>query len=320
MVVLRLQPQNDSSIGFDMEKIKIKTSKATKADSLFYASIVALPLLQFFIFYIIVNFNSFFLSFENINAETGKITFVGFDNYAQLFKDIRMLPEFLFSIKNSLIYFVIHTCIMIPVGLLFSYYIFKGHFLGKFFHVVLFLPSIICAMVTVIMYRYFVENFIPAVLNGLFGTNIINLFSNNKLVSVYIYNFFMGFGGSTLMYLGAMNSIPEDVFEAATLDGCSPMREFVSIILPQIFSTISVFLVVGVAAIFTNQMNLFTFFDKNLDPVNYSMGYYLYRNVLYGGETKYPYLAALGLCITVIIAPITIILRKLFAKVDPMGD
>ena len=287
---------------------------------IFYISIVALPLLQFCIFYIGVNFNSFFLSFKSIDAETGKVSFVWFDNFIRLFKDITMLPEFTYAIKNSLIYFVISLLVSIPTGLLFAYYIFKKRFLHNFFHVVLFLPSIICAMVTVIMYRYFVELFIPNIINSIFGTKIINLFTNNKLVAVYIYNLFMGFGVSVLMYLGAMNGISDDIFEAAKLDGCTPMREFVSIVLPQIFPTLSVFLVTSVAAIFVNQMNLFTFFDKDLAPINYSMGYYLYKNVLYGGETKYPYLAALGLCITAIIAPITLLLRKLFSKIDPMGN
>lgn len=299
---------------------KKKKSRIVKGDLIFYISIVAIPLLQFCIFYVGVNFNSFFLAFQNIDAVTGEVTFAGFDNFVRLFNDIGMLPEFEYAIKNSLIFYFASLVITMPTGLLFAYYIFKKRLLYNFFHVVLFLPSIICAMVTVIMYRYFVELFVPNVINSIFGTKIINLFTNNKLISVFIYNLLMGFGVGVLMYLGAMNSIPEDVFEAAKLDGCSPMREFISIVLPQIFPTLSVFLVTGVAGIFVNQMNLFTFFDKNLDPVNYTMGYYLYRNVLYGGETKYPYLSALGLCITAIIAPLTIMLRKLFNRLDPMNN
>ena len=293
--------------------------RVNKWDVLFYISIVALPLTQFAVFYIGVNFNSFFLSFKDIDAVTGKSTYVGFDNYARLFKDFVTLPEFKYAIKNSLAYFAFSVCITIPTGLIFAYYIFKKHLLGGFFQVILFLPSIICIMVTVIMYKYFVENFIPAVINKIFGTNLYNLFSNNRLICVFIYSFLMGFGGGVLLYLGAMNSISEDVLEAAKLDGCSPMREFISVIIPQIFSTISVFLVTSVAAIFTNQINLFAFFDKSVDPVDYSMGYYLYKNVLYGGETKYPYLAALGLVITAVIAPLTLALRRLFSKIDPMA-
>ena len=298
---------------------KRKSKKANIQDALFYASIVVLPLLQFCIFYIGVNFNSFFLSFKNIDALTGEVTYVGFENYVRLFNDLVTLPEFVYAIKNSLIYFVYQICIIIPTGLIFAYYIFKINFLSGFFRVILFLPSIICVMVTVIMYKYFVEYFIPEIINQIFGTNLYNLFSENRLISVFIYNLFMGFGGGVLLYVGAMNGISNEVLEAAKLDGCSPMREFISVILPQIFPTISVFLVTSVAGIFTNQLNLFAFFDKNLDPMDYSMGYYLYKNVLYGGETKYPYLAALGLSITVIIAPLTLLLRKFFNKVDPMA-
>ena len=299
---------------------KKRRSKIVKGDLIFYICIVALPLLQFCIFYIGVNFNSFFLSFQNIDASTGEVSFVAFDNYARLFRDFTILPEFQYAIKNSLIYFCIYLAVTIPLGLLFAYYIFKKNLLHNFFHVVLFLPSIICSMVLVIMFRYFVELFVPNVINSVFGTELYNLFTNHKLESVYTFNILMGFGVSVLMYLGAMNNISDDVLEAAKLDGCSPISEFIFIILPQIFPTLSVFLVTGVAGVFTNQMNLFTFFDKNLDPMNYSMGYYLYRSLLYGGETKYPYLAALGLIITAVIAPLTLLLRRFFNKINPMEN
>ncbi len=297
-----------------------KKRKKQVSDVVFYVTMLAWPVLQFCVFYIAVNINSVLLAFENIDAVTGKVDIVGFDNFKKLFYDIQHLPEFKYAIKNSLTFFLIALCISTPTGLIFSYYIFKSYFCGKFFQTILFLPSIICSMVTVIMYRYFVEFSVPEVINKVFGTHLSLLFTENKLKSVYVYNLTMGFGVSILLYLGAMNSISSDVLEAAKLDGVNHFQEFVHIIFPQIFSTFSVFFVSSVAAIFTNQMNLFTFFDKNVDPMDYSMGYYLYKNVLYGGETKYPYLAALGLVITAIIAPITILIRKLFFRIDPMRE
>ena len=125
---------------------------------------------------------------------------------------------------------------------------------------------------------------------------------------------------STLLYLGAMKKIPNEVLEAAHMDGASPLREFVSIVLPQIFSTISVFLISAISAIFTNQINLFSFFYYSADQQYYTVGYYLYRSVALSQESEYPYLACIGMVITSLIAPIAIILRKVFAKVDPMAD
>lgn len=308
-----------------MHKTRLKNiNKINKrADIIFYAIIVALPLLQFLIFYVYVNFNSFFLAFKNIDVSTGSSieTFVGFDNFRQLFSDIGgNEPMFGYAIKNSLVFFGLSLLISTPLGIIFSFYIFKKGLGHKFFQIILFIPSIICAMITVIMYRYFVDKSIPSLLNAIFGTNISLLFSENKLTCVFIYNFLMCYGTSVLTYVSAMNNISNDLFEAAKIDGANLFEEFFHIVLPQIFPTLSVFLIAGVSGVFVNQLNLFTFFDKNLDPMDYSVGYYIYKTLLYGGESKYPYLAALGLLITAIIAPLTFGLRKLFDKINPMGD
>lgn len=299
--------------------MNMNKKKSINADMVFYISMLAWPVLQLLVFYIIVNLNSFALAFEQIDGTTGAISFAGFSNFIKLFNDLVSLPEFVYSIKNSLVYYFISLLIHIPLGLVFAYYVYKKNILGGMFKVVLFLPAIIPIMVTSTMYAYFVDGFVPVFLNNVLGTNLKLLFTNNKLISVYVFNVFMGFGGAMLMYLGAMNNISCDVIEAAQIDGVNPFHEFFFIVMPQIFSTVSVFLITGVAGIFTNQMNLFTFFDKNLDPINYSMGYYLYKNLLYGGETGYPYLSSLGLVITVVVAPIVIGLRRLFNKIDPMN-
>ncbi|MGI6714433.1 MAG: carbohydrate ABC transporter permease [Bacilli bacterium] len=266
-----------------------------------------------------VNINSLTLSLKQYDAVTGQYSYAEplFSNYVQLFKS---LPVLKYAIFNSLIYFVISLAIGVPTGLIFAYFIFRKGAGHKFFHIILFLPSIICSMITVVMYRYFVELAVPTFLNKIFGTNIELLFSKNNLVCVFIYNLFMGFGVPVLTYLGAMNGISKDVFEAAEIDGAGPFRVFFSVVLPQIFSTLSVFIVTAFTGIFIAQLNLFTFFANSLQPYDWSVGYYLYKEVLFGGEGQYPFLATMGVVITLIIAPLTFLLRRFFARIDPMGD
>ena len=307
-----------------MELVKKKKTKMNRnkiTDMIFYICLIAFPLIQFSIFYIGVNGNSFLMAFQDYSGDTPK--FIGFDNFTRLFHDLKSLPVFKYAIRNSFIAYVVGLVFGMGSGLAFSYYIYKKMPMGNLFKVVLFAPSVISAMIIVILYSYFVNDYIPAVLQNIFGKNILGFLTNKetRFATVLIYNVIFGFGGSMLMYLSAMNNISTSIIEAAQMDGVGPFREFFQIILPQVFSTISVFLITGLAGIFTNQIALFSFFGLNNEPRYYTIGYYLYYKVkTLMSYSEYPYLSALGMVITTITLPIVLFFRWLFNRIDPMND
>lgn len=291
-----------------------------KKDLLFYILLLAWPITQFCVFYIGVNFNSILMAFQNYDMTTGKSTFVWFANFRELFYNLANDPLYITAIENSFKLWGVGLLVSMPIGLLFSYYIYKKHPLGAFFHVILFIPSIISSMVLALMYQYFTDLYLPNIINKIFDAQMQGMFTNLDTVfyAVILYGVWFGFGTSTLLYLGAMKGISESVVEAAKIDGANVWQEFFYVILPQIFSTISVFLVMGIAGIFVNQAALFEFFGPNVENRNYTVGYFLFVRA-YTSESMYNYLSAMGLTITVIVAPLCIGLRKLFQKIDPMN-
>ena len=291
-----------------------------KKDLLFYILLLAWPITQFCVFYIGVNFNSILMAFQNYDMTTGKSTFVWFANFRELFYNLANDPLYITAIENSFKLWGVGLLVSMPIGLLFSYYIYKKRPLGAFFHVILFIPSIISSMVLALMYQYFTDLYLPNIINKIFDAQMQGMFTNLDTVfyAVILYGVWFGFGTSTLLYLGAMKGISESVVEAAKIDGANVWQEFFYVILPQIFSTISVFLVMGIAGIFVNQAALFEFFGPNVENRNYTVGYFLFVRA-YTSESMYNYLSAMGLTITVIVAPICIGLRKLFQKIDPMN-
>ena len=291
-----------------------------KKDLLFYILLLAWPITQFCVFYIGVNFNSILMAFQNYDMTTGKSTFVWFANFRELFYNLANDPLYITAIKNSFKLWGVGLLVSMPIGLLFSYYIYKKRPLGAFFHVILFIPSIISSMVLALMYQYFTDLYLPNIINKIFDAQMQGMFTNLDTVfyAVILYGVWFGFGTSTLLYLGAMKGISESVVEAAKIDGANVWQEFFYVILPQIFSTISVFLVMGIAGIFVNQAALFEFFGPNVENRNYTVGYFLFVRA-YTSESMYNYLSAMGLTITVIVAPLCIGLRKLFQKIDPMN-
>ena len=160
----------------------------------------------------------------------------------------------------------------------------------------------------VIIFRYFAERAVPELVRIFFGKEIPGLLENSETIfgTLIFYNLFINFGGNVLLYTGAMAAIDESCVEAAKLDGAGYFREFFFITIPQIFPTIATFLVVGMAGIFVNEMNLYAFFGPDAETAVSTIGYMLFRDTLEGTVSNYPYLSAIGLFLTVVSLPLVI--------------
>ena len=204
----------------------------------------------------------------------------------------------------------------------FSYYIYKKRFGSTAFKILLYLPNILGGVVVVIMYKFFVEDAVP-VIGGLFGVEgMRGLLSNpiTKRTTIIFCTIFVGFGPRVLVYSSAMSGISESIIESAQLDGITPFKELVLIVLPSIWSTFVTFMVSTFIGIFTNQMGLFTFYGTNANASLYTFGYYLFRAAKVGTNVDYPYLSAMGLLLTVIAVPMTLFTRWSLKKFGPSKE
>lgn len=306
---------------------KTKGYIGLKNDRLFYCLILAFPVLQFVIFYLGVNFNSFLLAFKDITLDENLHYHTSYGLKA--FKDAVALvktPEILQIVKVSFLSYFLKTIISLPLGLLFSYYIAKKLVGAKFFRIILFLPSILSAIVTVSLFKYFVDNAIPAIVGDLTGkSEVLSLLSRENAVQyavIMFYNLWIGFGVSVLMYANAMSGISPEVTDAAKIDGATGVKEFWHITLPSVFSTVSVFLIAGVASIFTDQLNLYSFYGSDPSVPFKTFGYYLFfqTNKYVNDMSHYPVLSAFGLMMTVVAVPLTFLAKYLLEKFGPSED
>lgn len=295
-------------------------------DLIFCLLILLIPAIQFAIFYVGVNVNSFAMIFQKyeVDSLTGKGKYVLadslFSNVETLFNTLRFEKVLKYAVGNSFISFVAISLVGITFSLVFSLYIFKKFPGSNIFKVLLFAPSILSAVVTVTMYRSFVDIVIPEVID--LGGENLGLLSNpdTKFGTIIFYNIWIGFGTQILMYSGAMNGIDPSITEAAKLDGANPWIEFFYIILPLIFPTIQTFLVTAVAGIFVNQINLVAFEAMNA-PVKYNtIGYYLFKKAASPTRYEYPVWATMGAILTLIAAPLALLTRWALEKYGPSVD
>lgn len=308
-----------------MTSVKNGTGRGRlRKKKVFYWAVLAFPILQFIIFYVVVNINSFVLAFESYSVKDG-YTFAGFKNFADVLHNFGTMTEMQIALRNSCVLLVLSVLVGCTLSVVFSYYIYKKGFLQRFFKIILFLPFIISSITMVCIYRYFIENAIPAISEQFFGREIEGLLTNldTKLGTIMFYTIWTGFGIQTLIYSSAMSGISDSVIEAACLDGVNALQEFVHVIIPMIYPTIVVFVVSSVAGTFVHQMNVFNFYGINIDDYNViTVGYYIYRQISLPETTlaEYPYYAAFGLIMTFITIPATLGLKWGMTKFGPATD
>ncbi len=305
-----------------MEKtVNRKSSKKIGARKklAFYIAMMALPVIQFIIFWICVNANSIKLAFQTWDFDLNKYAFFGLKNFKQVITDVGEIPSLKASVKNSFVMYAFSLLLGTPLGLTFSFYLYKKKPMSGTFKTILYLPHILSALIIVVVYKYFVNRAIPGFYEAVTGNEMLGLLANQKTEfgMVVFFNIWTGFGTSTMMYLGAMNGISDSVVEAAELDGITPFKEMIHITIPLIWPTFVTIVVVGFAAMFTGQYNLFNFYGAGAPPKYNTFGYYMYVKTKEATHIQYPYLAAMGICLSLIAAPCTLLLRKGLEKLGP---
>lgn len=304
-----------------MEKTQSKLKKKITPKLIFYALMMALPIVQFLIFYIGVNTQSFLFAFQQYDEPNGVFYFDWnnlFGNFVSIWEELTGEQKNLWiALQNTLSVWFFTSLLGTVVAVFFSYYIFKHTRTGRVFRFILFLPSILPTMLISIVFRQFVNDVLPLAL----GIEPLLVRTNPNFGTILFYTVWIGFGTQILLYTSSMEQVPTSIIEAGKLDGASPMIELFCIVLPSVMPTIGTFLISGIAGAFINQASLFNFFGHGAAPKMRTIGYHLFALVTGNstegyGEVQYPYASALGLCCTLIAVPPTLLLRKFFARFE----
>ena len=305
---------------FKKRKRSGDAKKARIKETLFYLSIVVIPMIQFCLYYVYVNFDALFMSFQKWEAETNTFTWVGLENYVKVWTELTMKGSWF---NNSLIFSIVGyflSKIFMPLDIIFSYYCYKKMPGWSFFKGMLYLPSILSGMVLGLIVQYMFDNLIPEVALKYFDTTVDPLLLTGGWRAWWTQFWWSGLfscGGGILLYTTMMSRIPDTLTEYAYLEGCGPMREFLTITMPLIWGTFAVNMVGGVSGIFTDKGPWFTYFGTgSTSPTN--IGYYIYCLTLDSkGFGNYPYASACGMFFTLFAVPLTFAMRWLMDKIDP---
>lgn len=302
-----------------------------KKAKIFYALMLIFPIAQFGFFYIGVNFNSIVMAFQKYELVGGQLQLMGagFENIAEFFRWIGSGSAFLSLLGNTMIIYALGLVIGLGGGVCFSYYIYKRKPGSKFFRVMLFLPSILSAIVLSLMWDKFLNDGMVTLLRDLLNNPEmpdLRYTAQGQFWMVAAFNVLMCFGSSVLLFTGTMDQIDESVAEYAKIDGCTPLQEFFRVTLPMVFPTVRTFLITGVGGIFINQAYMLNFYmlgDSGDAAAPYSVfGYFFFREMYNPNASlsSYPYMAAVGVIFTIIAAPLTFGVKYLLERFGPKEE
>jgi multiple sugar transport system permease protein len=153
---------------------------------------------------------------------------------------------------------------------------------------------------------------------GLFGMPDTNLLGEPSLAKIVIIVMAqLGAGNTALIFLAGLRNIPDQIYEAARVDGAGPMRQFLSITLPLLTPSILFNLITGISG----AMQVFTeaFILTNGGPDNATLFYmlYLYKNAFSYGQLGYASaLAVLLFLFGLLLAGLVYWLSKRFVNYD----
>ncbi|SFE25609.1 multiple sugar transport system permease protein [Paenibacillus algorifonticola] len=172
------------------------------------------------------------------------MNFIGLDNYKEIFTK----PEVFGALKNNAYYFI-GGLIQVVFSLYFAV-ILTGKLRGRNgFRVILFLPYVLHSVATVIMFKnvYHVEY---GSLNTLLGAIGLESWQQSWLGDKHLVNFSLAFismwkymGLNMVIFIGALQSIPDDLYEAGSIDGASGWQKFRFITLPSIRKVLELMLI-----------------------------------------------------------------------------
>lgn len=302
-----------------MENVKIIKKEKDKSTIIFIVTMLIVPIISFLFFYVYINFNSILMAFKVYNP-TLKEYEIGFGNFETAINKITNATantsDNLFAyLGNTFIYFIQDTFINMPLSLVICYFMYKKIALHKVLRVIIYLPIIITPTIVSILYRYIIEPGGPLYALCLqfdLPYPEANTFINNSeyaLGTVLFYSIYSGLGARFVLFGGAMNSIDMSVIEAGKLDGVSPFRELVSIIIPCIWPTFATMILISFTGVFTAS-GPSLLFDPKGEYGTMSISYWIYLKATSGAGA--PELAsATGLIFTLLGLPIVFIVKKL---------
>ena len=262
---------------------------------------------------------SIVMAFQNYKLGNANGYFNDFANFKKMFGD----KDFLLLLKNSVVYVAVSVMGQFIGGLILALCL-RDKFKGRgIYQSIVFLPWAFSAFVVGLVFRWSFNGEYGVVNDVLMKLGIIKKgiawlgTPGLSLVVVILAMIWIGIPFFGIMILAALQSIPDEIYEAADMDGCGMFRKFFSLTLPYIKPTVIMTILLRTIWIF-NSFDLVVIVTQG-GPANYSqtLPSYMYTKAFSGYD--FGLAGAFGVLLMVILGVYAVLFLKL-SNYDKAGD
>jgi raffinose/stachyose/melibiose transport system permease protein len=253
------------------------------------------------------------------NTTPDGVRFVGFENYQTLLGSEQFAPRLWNAIRNNFVFFAIHMLVQNPVGLFLAVLLATRIRGSVVYRTIIFTPTVLSVVLVGFAWRMILSPLwgLSKGFLDIFGLGFLDQpwlgLESTALVTLSLVSVWQNIGIPTMLFLAALVTIPEELLEAARVDGASAWRVFWRIQFPLILPT------VGIVAILTfvgnfNAFDLIYTTQKALAGPNFStdiLGTFFFRT-FFGQQLQVgdPYMGAAiaGVMLLIILAGVLLYL------------
>jgi multiple sugar transport system permease protein len=242
-----------------------------------------------------------FLSF-NEGGIVGPREFVGFENWTRALSD----SELRRAVVNTAIFVVIAIAVVFTLAIFLASLLNKHRRGGNFFKVALYFP-LLAPPILAAMIWHFLIHFDFGVLNVmqrffLRGTGINFLGNNpNALLTIVAVEVWRGLGFWVLFYLAGLQSVPEELLDAARIDGARKTRRFLKITVPTLRPLLLFALVIAVIFNFQVFDTVQVLTDGGPALGTATVVWFIFKRMFAFQDTGLAFAASVGLLIVIMI-------------------
>lgn len=267
----------------DAPSVPARKRRPRTERAFYWMAIPALAL--FFVFNTVPVLRGVFYSFTDF-AGYGDYEFVGLRNYAALFFDDRIRSSYLFTFQFALVSTILVNVIALAVAVGLNGKIrFRTTLRGIFF-----LPNVLAILVVGYIFQFLFNNSLPAIAERL-GIDRLSssILADPDLawVGIVVLAVWQAAAFAIILYLAGLQTIPTDLYEAASIDGATAWQKFRSITFPLIAAFFTINMVLSLKNFMMVFDHIVALTGGGPGTATESISLVIYRGGFEGGEFAY---------------------------------